>query len=263
MGNVYEALVGFYWLEGNYLGLTDLFLTLMMDLDQIEDAQWTPQTRRTSVGFLRSASALKCTRFVFIRTGRAYGYVPQRWTRPGMGQRGAGQAGLAPAAGTGHDLWIPEWQTGYEGAMPLAEHLAPPPPPPSGLPQGREGPGGNTTAQHAAPGGEQREGPTQERGPSPGGTREGANRTPVAQEGAVVADADPQLQNPYDPRDPNTNTRLQAGRPRAHPPPRHGQRLLHGHSAGHRDSHAGCAAHPLATRQRLRGAARRATPGIL
>ena len=90
--------------------------------------------------------------------------------------------------------------------MPLAEHVAPPPPPPSGLPQGREGPGGNTTALHAAPSGEQREGPTQERGPSPGGTREGANRTPVAQERAVVADAKRQLQNPYDPRGPNTNT---------------------------------------------------------
>ena len=35
VGNVYEALVGLYWLEENYDGLTDLFLTLM-DLGQIE-----------------------------------------------------------------------------------------------------------------------------------------------------------------------------------------------------------------------------------
>ena len=35
VGNVYEALVGLYWLERHYRLLTNLFLTLM-DLDQIE-----------------------------------------------------------------------------------------------------------------------------------------------------------------------------------------------------------------------------------
>ena len=73
MGNIYEAVVGLYWLEDNFLGLTDLFFTFV-DLDQVEYAQWSPAARRISVGFQRGSNALRCTRFVFVHRGRDYGY---------------------------------------------------------------------------------------------------------------------------------------------------------------------------------------------
>ncbi len=73
VGNIYEALVGLYWLEGKYQDLVDLFLTLM-DLDQIEYAGWTAGDRRTSTGFLRGAAALRCSDFVFTYFGREFQY---------------------------------------------------------------------------------------------------------------------------------------------------------------------------------------------
>ena len=197
VGNIYEALVGLYWLEDNFLGLTDLFLTLM-DLDQIEYAQWSPPTRRTSVGFLRGDNALRCTRFVFVHGGRDYGYR---------------NGGPAPALGSvvqprppwlaepGDTLWIPEWQPGYKGAMPQGEHQAPPPPP--GPAPGREMPRETASNGRAASSGEGRAGPTDERGPTPGRAHEEAGRTPEAQEEQRGPHPAP-AQDLYDPQDPNT-----------------------------------------------------------
>ena len=73
-GNVYEALVGLYWLEDNYQALTDIFLTLM-DLAQIEYAQWSAPAKRSSTGFRRGALALRCSRFAFVYGGLGYGYL--------------------------------------------------------------------------------------------------------------------------------------------------------------------------------------------
>ena len=73
-GNVYEALVGLYWLEGQTQALVDLFLTLM-DLDQIEYAHWSTPDRKNSTGSLRGAHTLRCSRFAFARAGRTFGYA--------------------------------------------------------------------------------------------------------------------------------------------------------------------------------------------
>ena len=65
-GNVYEAFVGLYWLEGQTQALVDLFFTLM-DFDQIEYAQWPAPERRSSTEFLRGPHALRCSRFALVR----------------------------------------------------------------------------------------------------------------------------------------------------------------------------------------------------
>ena len=186
VGNIYEALVGLYWLEDNFLGLTNLFLT-PMDLDQIEYAQWTPSARRTSVGFLRGANALRCTRFVFVHGGRDYGYR---------------NGGPAPALGNvvqprppwlqepGETLWTPY---GFEGVMPQGEHLAPPPP--TGPPPSRELPREIAGNGHAASSGEGRVGPTDEQGSTPREPREDVGRTPEAQGGTTGTNTQGQLQD--------------------------------------------------------------------
>ena len=198
MGNTYEALVGLYWLEDNFLGLTNLFPTLM-DLDQIEYAQWSLPARRTSVGFQRGANALRCTRFVFVHGGRFYGYR---------------NGGPAPALGNvvqprppwleepGETLWIPEWQNGFEGAMPQGEHLAPPPP--TGPAPRRELPRGTASDGHAAYSGDGRVGSTDERGPAPREPCEDAGRTPEAQEGTAGTNTQGKLLDVDDPQGSNT-----------------------------------------------------------
>ena len=52
--------------------------------------------------------------------------------------------------------------------------------------------------------GEGRAGPTDERGPTPGGPHEHAGRTPEAQEGTAGASTQRQLLDLYDPQDPDT-----------------------------------------------------------
>ena len=125
MGNVYEALVGLYWLEGDFQRLTDLFLTLM-DLDQIEYAHWTQAERRSSVGYLRGDNALRCTKFVFVHDGRDYGYSYVWRTRSDPGS----VVHKRPPWLTqpGDRLWIPEWNPHYRGPMPQWKTPCPTPP---------------------------------------------------------------------------------------------------------------------------------------
>ena len=197
VGNIYEALVGLYWLEDNFLGLTDLFLTLM-DLDQIEYVHWSPPARRTFVGFQRGANALRCSRYVFVHGGRTYGYHI---------------GGPAPALGAmaeprlpwlqkpSETLWIPEWQDGFAGAMPQGEQL-PAPPPPGPAPR-REWPRGTANDEQAASSGDRQVVPTGTWGPTPGRPCEGAGRTPRAQEVTAGTDAQGKLQEFDDPQGPH------------------------------------------------------------
>ena len=129
MGNVYEALVGLLWLKGNMQSLTNIFLTLM-GLDQLEYPQWGAPKRRSSTGFLWGALARKCSRFVFVHTGRSYGYA--------NGGTSPSQGAVAKPMGPwlqkpGSILHIPVWKDGYDGPVP--EGWAPPSPPPHGSPR--------------------------------------------------------------------------------------------------------------------------------
>ena len=197
MGNVYGALVGLYWLEGDFQRLTDQFLTLM-DLDQIEYAHWTPAERMSSVGYLRRDHALRCTKFVFVQEGRDYGYS---------------YGGPAPTLGSvvckrppwlaqpGNQLWIPEWHPRYQGPMPQGEHRAPPLPPRPA--PGRETPRDTAADGRAAPSGAGRAGSSNER-PAPGGAREETGRTPGDQGAEAEAIDRHRAQHPYDPQDQDT-----------------------------------------------------------
>ena len=141
-GNVYEAFVGLYWLEGQIQEFVDLFIVLM-GLDQIESAWWTLAQRRSSTGSLRGVHALRCSRFAFVRTGRAYGYA---------------NGGLSPAKGAvaeprdgwlqkpGQVLHIEEWDKDFVGHMPEGNPL------PSSSPPGTPPPGGGSGSA-AGPGG--------------------------------------------------------------------------------------------------------------
>ena len=129
VGNVYEALVGLLWLEGNTQSLTHIFLTLM-DLDQLEYPEWHAPQRRSSTGFLRGALARRCSEFVFVLTERSYGYANGRASRT----LGAVAEPRGPwIQKPGNILHIPEWKDGYDG--PLPGGWAPPPPPPRGSPR--------------------------------------------------------------------------------------------------------------------------------
>ena len=156
MGNVYEALVGLSWLEGDFQRLTDL--------DQIEYAHWTPAERRSSVGYLRGDNALRCTKFVFVHEGWDYGYS---------------YGGPAPTLGSvvhnrppwlaqpGDRLSIHEWNPHFRGPMPQGKYRAPPLPPRT-IP-GREAPRDTATDGRAAPCGPGPAGSSNDR-PAPGRT---------------------------------------------------------------------------------------------
>ena len=109
-GNVYEAHVGLYWLEDNFQGLTDISPTLM-DLDQIEDAQWSAPTKKSSTGFQLGALALKCQRFAFVYGGRCHGYLNGK---PSPSAGAVAEPRLSWIQDPGNDLFIPEWQKGYD-----------------------------------------------------------------------------------------------------------------------------------------------------
>ena len=196
VGNVYEALVGLYWLEENYDGLTDLFLTLM-DLDQIEYPSWSEGQRRTSVGFLRGRSALRCTKHAFVNEGRNYGYKLYGPTPALGGVVNDRPPWLACPGGT---LRIPEWEDHYQGPMPRGEHFAPPTPStPHGDP-GRGATNGSRAPTGVRPAGSSYDRPAQRRG------HEGAERTPEEEEAEQEADRRRRTQHPFDPRDGNTTT---------------------------------------------------------
>ena len=122
-GNVYEALVGLYWLEGKYQDLTDLFLTLM-DLDQIEYAGWTAQERRTSTGFLRGTIALRCSDFVFTNFGRDFEY---RNGGPSPAPGAVAEPRLPSISPPGRVLDVPHWNRLYGGSWPQGNPRPPPP----------------------------------------------------------------------------------------------------------------------------------------
>ena len=196
VGNVYEAPVGLYWLEGDYQLLTKLFLTLM-DLDQIEYAYWTPAERRTSVGCLRGDNALRCTKFAFVHEGRDYGYknggpAPSLW----------GVVVKRPPwlAKPGNTLWIHEWDPQYQGCMPQGKYHAPPTP--STAP-GQGVPGGNATNGRAAPAGPQPAGSSNGR-PAQGGTHEEAECAPDEAWAEQEADRRRHTQHPFDTKDKDT-----------------------------------------------------------
>lgn len=141
-GNVYEALVGLYWPEGQIQELVD-FLFVLMDLDQIESAWWTPAQRRSSTGSLRGVCALRCSRFAFVWTGRAYGYA-------NGGPSPANRAVAEPRDGwlqkPGQVQHIEEWGEDFVGHMPEGNPL------PSSSPPGNPPPGGGSGSA-AGPGG--------------------------------------------------------------------------------------------------------------
>ena len=92
--------------------------------------------------------------------------------------------------------------TKYKGAMPQGEHQAPPPPP--GPVPGRRTPREIAVNGRAASSGEGRAGPTGERDPTPGRPHEETGRTPEAQGRTAGASTQRQLEDLYDPQDPNT-----------------------------------------------------------
>ena len=73
MGNVYEALIGLWWLEGRMDDIVHLVLNLL-DIDQLELSDWRQDSRRQATGHLRGQAAVSRTRYIFVRRGRDYGY---------------------------------------------------------------------------------------------------------------------------------------------------------------------------------------------
>ena len=195
-GQRVQALVGLYWLEGSFQLLTNLFLTLM-DLDQIEYANWTPAERRSSVGYLRGDNAIRCTKFAFTHEGRDYGYK---------------NGGPAPTLGSvvikrpprlakpGTILWIHEWNPHFRGSVPQGEHHAPPTP--SAAPGG-DMPRGNATNGRAAPTGPPPAGSSNDQ-PAQGGTHEEAGRAPGDEEAEQEADRRRRTQHPFDTKHKDT-----------------------------------------------------------
>ena len=170
-GNVYEALVGLYWLEGQTHALVDLFLTLM-DLDQIEYAQWSTSDKKSSTGSLRGPHALKCSRFAFVPAGRSYGYA-NGCPSPATGAVAEPREWWIQDPGA--PLWIPESVDDYVGGMPKGNPLPPPPPkdpaPAGGSPRNTANPGG-------APSSSNDHGGWRGAGvPAPGGTQDEAARS--------------------------------------------------------------------------------------
>ena len=210
VGNVYEALVGLYWLEENYDRLTDLFLTLM-DLDQIEHPSWREGQRRTSVGYLRGASAVRCTMHVFVNEGRSYGYS-YNGPAPALGSVVIDRPPwLAQPGGTLH---IPEWHNTYQGPMPKGEHFAPPTP---GEPQGR--PERSAAIYSHPPAGAQQAGSSSDPPAQPRG-HSGADREPDEEEERREADRRSRIQQPYDLNDGNTTAiTFLSGQPEPLPDP--------------------------------------------
>ena len=130
-GNVYEAIVGLCWLEGRTHELVDLFLTLM-DLDQIEYAQWSSLDKKSSTGYLRGPHALRCSRFALVRARRNYGYANRQ---PSSAAGAVAEPKEQWLEDPGEALWIPEWVDGYTSEMPKG-NLLPPPPPKAPVPPG-------------------------------------------------------------------------------------------------------------------------------
>ena len=131
-GNVYEALVGLYWLEDNFQGLTDISLT-PMDLTKSNTSNGQPLPGGAPQGS-SGVPPPSGARGVRVRLRQAWLWLPQ-WPSPSAGA--VAEPRLPCTQDPGNDLFIPEWQEGYVGDMPQGGALPPPPPPPTEAPRSR------------------------------------------------------------------------------------------------------------------------------